>query len=216
MTERTATGSASRADLLELRREHEVVEEGHRFLDEKRVLLARELLRRLGHCEKLERELRDLEQSAHRALTEATTEVGLEELQHYPPRDASGLDRTADSERFLGLDLPAARLTGSVTDRPTRAPAIPRASADHTADTFTPLFAAALELAAQQSALFRLEAEYRKTQRRVRALEKIMLPELRTAERRLKAALEELEIEEAVRVRMAVRGDRNKSTDEHG
>lgn len=216
MTERGATGSASRADLLELRREHEVVEEGHRFLDEKRVLLARELLHRLDHCEVLERELREMEQSAHRTLIDATTEVGLEELQLYPPRDASGLDRTTASERFLGLQLPAARLTGSVSATPIRSPAIPRAAADRTADAFAPLFAAALELASEQSALFRLEAEYRKTQRRVRALEKIMLPELRAAERSLEAALEELEIEEAVRVRMAVRESRNRFTDERG
>ena len=53
--------------------------------------------------------------------------------------------------------------------------------------------------------LLKLEAEYRRTQRRVRALEKILLPELEAEQKVLENALEELEIEEAVRVRLAAK-----------
>ncbi len=198
-------GSASRADLLELKREHEVVEEGHRFLDEKRVLLARELLSRIARCEALQREFETLERSAHKALIEATEALGLEELQLYPPRDGAGFAIRRRHASFLGIRLPLLEAAESIPAEPVHRPVIRRPAAETVADRFAPLLEAATRLAAEHAALLRIEAEYRKTQRRVRALEKIMLPELIAARRSLEAALEEQELEEAVRVRLAVK-----------
>jgi V/A-type H+-transporting ATPase subunit D len=201
----TARGSASRADLLELKREHEVVEEGHRFLDEKRVLLARELLTRIARCERLQRDFDALEQDAHQALIEATGALGLEELQLYPPRDGSAFSIRRRHEGFLGIRLPLLGPAGNIPAEPIHRPVIRRPVAEAVASAFASLLEAAIRLAAEHAGLLRVEAEYRKTQRRVRALEKIMLPELVAAERALEAALEEQELEEAVRVRLAVK-----------
>lgn len=201
----TATGSTSRADLLELKRERQIVEEGYRFLDEKRVLLARELLVRIAHCELLQARFVVLERSAHSALIEATEALGLEELQLYPPHDGSGYSMQRRQELFLGLRLPRLEVTGHMASEPVHSPVIVRPAAETVAAGFSALLPLATQLAAEQAALLRLEDEYRKTQRRVRALEKIMLPELAAAVRTLEAALEEQEIEEAVRVRLAVK-----------
>ena len=81
------------------------------------------------------------------------------------------------------------------------------AEARAAAEAFASLYEEALELASDLAELYALENEYRRTQRRVRALEKILLPELEEQQRVLEAALEELEIEEAVRVRLAAKGD---------
>lgn len=201
----TATGSASRADLLELKRERQVVEEGYRFLDEKRVLLARELLARIAGCERLQARFDELEHDAHSALIAATETLGLEELQLYPPREDSGYAFQRRQELFLGLRLPRFETTGQLPPEPVHQPVICRPVAETVAAAFSSLLPLATQLAAEQAALLRLEVEYRKTQRRVRALEKIMLPELAAAVRTLEATLEEQEIEEAVRVRLAVK-----------
>ena len=201
----SSRGSASRADLLELKREHEVVDEGHRFLDEKRVLLARELLARIADCERLQQEFAALEHGAHQVLIEATEALGLEELQLYPPRDGSALGLRRRHGRFLGIQLPQIAVDTPVPETTTERPAIHRPAAEALAEAYAPLIELAVRLAAEHAALLRIEAEYRKTQRRVRALEKIMLPELAAAERALEAALEEQELEEAVRVRLAVK-----------
>lgn len=200
-----AGGSASRADLLELRRERQVVEEGYRFLDEKRVLLARELLARIAGCEQLQARFETLERAAHTALIEATDALGLEELQLYPPRDGSAYATRRRYVSFLGLRLPALETTGHIPAQPVHRPVIRRPPAETLGAAFAPLLPLAAELAAEHAALLRVEAEYQRTQRRVRALEKIMLPELAAAERALEASIEEQEIEEAVRVRLAVR-----------
>jgi len=205
MAEAVQRGSASRADLLELKREHEVVREGHRFLDEKRVLLARELLARIRDCEALSDKYREHERDAHQALIDATGELGLEQLQLYPPHSAEGFRISRTTERFLGIPLVRLHAEGAVSDRPVRRPVLNREAADDLARRFGELLGLAVRLADAQSALLRIEAEYRKTQRRVRALEKILLPELQQAERGLEAALEEQELEEAVRVRLAAK-----------
>lgn len=205
MTEAVNRGSASRAELLELKREREIVQEGHRFLDEKRVLLARELLARIHRCESLQADFETLQAEAHAQLAAATDEAGLEELQVHPTLPADDFNVESSARTWLGIKLPQARARDSVPEPFTEAPVIRRREVPDTAHAYRRLFTAACELASEQAALLRLEAEYRKTQRRVRALEKILLPELEASQHALEGALEEQELEEAVRVRLAVR-----------
>lgn len=205
MTETVNRGSASRAELLELKREREIVQEGHRFLDEKRVLLARELLTRIKHCESLQTRFEAAQKRAHARLQDATDEAGLEELQAHPVLDPSLFVVKASTRRWLGIQLPQLVAEDGVPEHFDARPVINRRETLNTAQAYRGLFALATELAGEHAALLRLEAEYRKTQRRVRALEKILLPELEASQHALESALEEQELEEAVRVRLAVR-----------
>ena len=194
-----AERSASRAALLALRRDRRVFEEGQRFLDERRVALAHELLRRArayaDHHAALLRGHEDL----RRALGDAVGRHGLEGLQAYPAVPAQATARRRESD-FLGLrlvDAMAVDLAGAGpgdavwrTSEATRCAASARALAQ----------AAAL-LAGEVASLLRLMREYRRTERRVRALENIVLPEARADERRFEGALEELDQEEVMRSR---------------
>ena len=201
-----ARGSASRAELLELRREHEVVEEGHRLLDERRVLLARELLARLKAFDQRFETFADCEKQAHAALIEATERMGLEQLEVYPPLDLSGLETVRETARFIGITFDGVRLAALPESKRERDPVFEFDQAETAAGKFAGLLEEALGLATDIAQLLKLEAEYRRTQRRVRALEKILLPELEAEQKVLENALEELEIEEAVRVRLAAKG----------
>ena len=201
-----ARGSASRAELLELRREHEVVEEGHRLLDERRVLLARELLARLKAFDKRFDAFADREKQAHAALIEATERMGLEQLEVYPPLDISALETVRETAKFIGIRFDGVRLGELPEPKRERAPVFETEQAEAAASKYAGLLEEALGLATDIAQLLKLEAEYRRTQRRVRALEKILLPELEAEQKVLENALEELEIEEAVRVRLAAKG----------
>lgn len=200
-----ARGSASRAELLELRREHEVVVEGHRLLDERRVLLARELLARLREFDKRFEAFAARENEAHAALIEATERMGLEQLEVYPPLDLSALETVRETTRFIGITFDGARLAEMPEPSRERAPVFESEQAETAASQFAGLLEEAVGLASDIAQLLKLEAEYRRTQRRVRALEKILLPELEAEQKVLENALEELEIEEAVRVRLAAK-----------
>jgi V/A-type H+/Na+-transporting ATPase subunit D len=57
------------------------------------------------------------------------------------------------------------------------------------------------ELAGVAGNLYRLMAEYRLTERRARALENIILPEIEQALKDMSTHLEEVDLEDAIRVR---------------
>lgn len=193
--------TASRAALLELRQEREVVQEGHRFLDEKRILLAREILRRLEVYEKARADMADAERAARKTLAQAVGRHGLEYLQLHPLPDVQVRDMKVAEAPFLAISLPEARLDLELVglDRfDSDAPA-------NCANAYAELARRAAGLAAEEAALLRLVHEYRRTERRVRALENLILPELRGEERDMEGVLEENELEEAIRVRLFAR-----------
>ena len=74
------------------------------------------------------------------------------------------------------------------------------------ADLFDYLFRVIVTKSALKSGvsgnLYRLLAEYRLTERRARALENVILPEIDQSLREMSAHLEELDLEDAIRVRL--------------
>ena len=79
-------GAPTRATVLALREERRVVGEAYEFLDEKRLVLAAELLRQLAHYRDLRRELSVEAASARSRLIAAVRRHGLQELAVYPAR----------------------------------------------------------------------------------------------------------------------------------
>jgi len=190
--------TASRAALLELRQEREVVQEGHRFLDEKRVLLAREILRRLEEYESARAALAEAENTGRRAMGRALEAHGLEFLQLHPPPEIPSRRLELSETSFLALPLP--ELTLDL--RPGEPNAFHSEAVADCSERYGRIARRAAAVAAAESALLRLLAEYRRTERRVRALENLILPELRRDEREMAEVLEENELEEAIRVRL--------------
>lgn len=196
-----AEGSASRAALLALRRDRRVIEEGHRFLDERRVALAHELLRRAHAYAEHRAALLQRHQQARTALAAAVGRHGLEGVQVYPPWTLAAAGVARQAVAFLGLELiDSARLQLRATED--RAAVLRTSEAVQCARAFRALAQDAVALAGEVASLLRLAAEYRRTERRVRAIENIVLPEARGDERRIEGALEELDQEEVLRSRI--------------
>jgi V/A-type H+-transporting ATPase subunit D len=191
----------SRAALLELRRERAVIDQGYRFLDEKRIALGQELMNMLREHARLAGEFRSATMEARTALAKALERHGLESLQLYPAAPADRWSLQRRESRFLGLAVLAeAQLVGEHGGGADAACHV-SAAAERCAEAFARLCRLAAPLAAAETNLRRLIAEFRRTQRRVRALEHVVLPEVLCNERRIEGLLEELEQEEAVRVR---------------
>jgi V/A-type H+/Na+-transporting ATPase subunit D len=70
---------------------------------------------------------------------------------------------------------------------------------------FSELLQPGARLAGISGNLYRLQAEYRLTERRARALENVIIPEIEQALRVMETHLEELDFEDAVRVRLQAR-----------
>lgn len=194
----------TRSAALALADERALMRQGYRFLDEKRMLLAAEMLRRLAEHDQLEAQLRETLHAAQAALRLALRRHGLEGLQVYPPARPAPEPAAPTRSLFLGVPLLAvASAVPAAAEAPEAVDASPEAEACRAA--FAALLAPLLRLAVEGGNLERLGAEYRRTERRARALENVLLPEVEAALVRIEDHLERADQEEAVRIRLAAR-----------
>ena len=198
--------ATTRVALLELKDEQQLVQEGYRLLDEKRILLAGEIRRQLAQLREQRREFAAAERAARAALESALERHGLDGLAVHAPASFVPEALVVARSRLLGLALLEARLRPPVAPLPCGLAAdAASAAARACARAFRELLARAVALAACELSLRRLTLEYVRTERRTRAIENILLPEIDAAVRLVEELLDGLDQEEFARLR-AVRG----------
>jgi V/A-type H+-transporting ATPase subunit D len=191
--------SPTRAAVLELKDEQRAMHEGYMFLDEKCLLLAGEILRELARHAEFERAMLDAHQVAIQALQAAVARHGLEDLQVYPALDQTNATLARETRSIMGVRLQdVAWRPADGAPRPSVATS-PEGEACRRA--FVVVIAAAARLAAVSGNLERLSFEYRRSVRRARALQDVLLPELDRAVYGIEGRLEELEQEDAISMR---------------
>jgi V/A-type H+-transporting ATPase subunit D len=188
----------TRSLLIALTDERRTMREGYAFLDEKCLLLAGEMLRQVRMHQELARELAVLQRAASASLAAALARHGLHGLQVYPPAAPQERIRI-DSRPLLGVSTLRAQITGEHATAPAAVYPSPEAEACRLA--YRRLADKLVALAATSTTLARLLAEYRRTVRRVRALQDVLLPELDADIADIDTRLEDLEREDAIAVR---------------
>jgi V/A-type H+-transporting ATPase subunit D len=189
----------TRSVILHLREEQDVVLEAYDFLDEKRLLLAAELLRQLRRYEQLLQDYEALRQQAERALVAAISRHGLHGTQVYPGHYLEDADMQINQSMFMGVKLATTKLELPDYQEPQRI-CHPSPEAEQCRHIFRDMVQLAGVISGVSGNLHRLLAEYRRTERRARALENIVIPEITQQLRTLTTQLEELEQEDIVRV----------------
>ena len=195
MNERNPTRSA----LLELQDEQRAMHEGHVFLDEKCLLLAGEMLRQLGEHGVLQQRLRSAHEAAVRALRAAIGRHGLDGLQCQPAQPQDGARGHGSRSALMGVRLLQA---GWTPDTAAAAEGLnPSPEVREARRAFVELVVAAVPLAAVSGNLERLSQEYRRSVRRARALQDVLLPELGHDIAEIQTRIEELEQQDAIAMR---------------
>jgi V/A-type H+/Na+-transporting ATPase subunit D len=189
----------TRSTTMELADERKLMHQGYEFLDEKRMLLAAELLRQLRAYQEGAARLIAEARSAADALAAAVERHGLDQLQVYPAPVAPPLPQP-DRVLFLGLAmLSLASRPQSIDASPAAVDPSPEARACGAA--FSRLLWTAADLGTLAGNLQRLAREYRRTERRAKALEKVLLPEVEDAIKRIDEQLDAMDREESIRIR---------------
>jgi V/A-type H+-transporting ATPase subunit D len=191
----------TRVAFLELQDERRLVKEGYELLDEKRILLASQIRRQLQRLRQLSDESRKLEEAAIEALRAALRLHGLDELSVYPPLSLAD-DRLEirNGPRLFGLQLIEARLEESPPKDAERA-ANPTPGARDLAFTYRELLKILIERLSYEINLRRLVREYVRTERRARAIENVLLPEIEAGLKIVGEQLESADLEELARLR---------------
>jgi V/A-type H+/Na+-transporting ATPase subunit D len=143
----------------------------------------------------------DLAREAAGALQSALARHGLEELSVHPAKDLEKSSVFREWRSVMGVKLAQASLSapGNAPERPPWSS--PEAAACR--DAFTALMAAATVLGAIAGNLERLSEEYRRSIRRARALNDVLMPELDRTVAELETQLEDLEREDAIAMRLS-------------
>jgi V/A-type H+/Na+-transporting ATPase subunit D len=184
----------TKSNLLKEKERLALAEEGYELLERKREILMLELMKRIDEARVLEREMRRRAGSAYPVLRRLLLQAGRDRVRDL----ASGVraDFAARERRVQvsGISMPALeavapghRLQSSFLGS--------SADSDETAAEFTSLLELIAAMAGLRAIVWRLAKEVRKTQRRVNALEKMVIPESRTIKTYIEDSLEERERE---------------------
>lgn len=200
MPEPDRTATVSRSAWLELRAELRLVRDGYEFLDEKRILLAAEMLEQRDAYRAARIDFMRSSDAATAALQDAAANHGLDGLQVYPVAELVDARVILERQPRVGQIMLEAGLDAG-EEEPARRPLRPSREAIVCRDAYRKLLVTGTALAAAAANLMRLIYEYRRTERRVRALENVVLPEIHDNLARMEEHLDLLEQEEVIRAR---------------
>jgi V/A-type H+-transporting ATPase subunit D len=189
----------TRSTVIALAEERHAMHDSYVFLDEKCLLLAQGLMKELRSYRRLSADLRVASGEAAAALQGALARHGLEGLQCYPATDLADAAPAVKRLRLMGVALQEAAL--ELVGRPRLEPVNPSPEAEACRESHVRVTQLAAELAAVSGNLERLHREYRRSVRRVRALQDVLLPEVDRTINEIETSLEDLEREEAVWLR---------------
>ena len=191
----------TRSNLLRMKKELQFAREGYEILDRKRIVLTSELIRVAHDAEAVQNEVWALLAKAYASVEQARLTMGADNVEWA----ALAVNKTVEVELKLrgvmGVALPQVESKSSLGEMMTYGLGDTPATLDEASGAFREVMNRIPQLAELVTAVWRLAGELRKTQRRVKALQYIFIPEYEETVLFIKAALDEREREETFRLK---------------
>lgn len=202
----------TRSNLLRMKKELEFAREGYEILDRKRIVLTSELIRVAHDAEAVQKEVWDLLAKAYGSVEQARLTMGEDNLEWA----ALAVNKTVEVDLKLrgvmGVAIPRVEAHGNLLEMTYGLGDTP-ATLDEASGAFREVMNRIPQLAELVTAVWRLAGELRKTQRRVKALQYIFIPQYEETVLFIKAALDEREREETFRLKW-LKGKMTKEAEE--
>lgn len=196
-----ANYAPTKTNLLRLKNDLTFARQGHELLDQKRNILIIELLALVDQTADYQSRVESALAKAYKTLEEAVLDMGKLKVQYLTGAVNITTDITIRSRRVMGVILPVVET--EFTEHP---PYYSPMGTSFWIDSSIKYFREALELLGKLSELkisvLRLANEVKKTIRKVNALEKIAIPDLKEAVRYIESRLEENERDMFILMRM--------------
>jgi V/A-type H+-transporting ATPase subunit D len=180
----------TKSNLLRTKERLATAEEGYDLLEQKREILVMELMRKVEQVKLLERDLDSRLETAYPCLKRMLVAVGRERADKLSQNISYRYELREKRVAVAGMNLPSLEVRLPNVELK-YSPANSFAECDETVLEFFELLKILTELAAVRTIAWRLAREVRKTQRRVNALEKMVIPTARDTKLYIEAALEE-------------------------
>ena len=191
----------TKSNLISLKRQLAVAEEGYDLLEQKRQILVSELMRRLARVRDDQSAAADVLRRAFDALNEAQLDTGSEALERASLGVTMEHEVELAGQHLMGIKIPRVMVRTEPVSVQFGVGGT-SANADIAMRRFVEVLPLLAELAELENAVMRLALELRKTQRRCNALSKIFMPDYRETIVYITGSLEERERESFVILKM--------------
>jgi V/A-type H+-transporting ATPase subunit D len=190
----TANVAPTKSNLLRERERLALAEEGYELLERKREILMLELMKRMNEARVLEREMRKRAGTAYPALKRMMLLRGREAARELGMGVKAEIAASERRVQVSGISMPV--VEAAAPEHALQCSFLgSSAESDETVEEFSALLELVVRMASLRAVVWRLAKEVRKTQRRVNALEKMVIPESRAIEIFIEDSLEERERE---------------------
>jgi V/A-type H+/Na+-transporting ATPase subunit D len=190
----------TRTSLLELRRDLEQAVQGHAILERKRETLLRELWDLFSEVKHTENDVRECFALAYKVQREARLVMGMDAMHFAALAPAATTDYSVEAHNVMGVSLPLVSMRVLPLPFP-YSPVGIRAVFDELRLRWVEVGRKLGAWTEISGSVWRVAAELERTQRRVRALESLLIPKYRSAIRRIEAILEEQERDSFMRAK---------------
>jgi V/A-type H+-transporting ATPase subunit D len=180
----------TKSNLIRVKERLATAEEGYDLLEQKREILVMELMAKVEQVKLLERDLDARVASAYPALKRMLIVVGRERADRLSRNIRYQFELQGKQVSVAGMSLPGLEIKLPEAELK-YSPANSFAECDETVLEFFQMLKVCTELAAVRTIAWRLAREVRKTQRRVNALEKMVIPTAKETRVYIESSLEE-------------------------
>jgi V/A-type H+-transporting ATPase subunit D len=197
--------SPTRINLIQTKKTLNLAESGREVLERKRDILLRELRNSIYDAERTREELLEVLAKAYQSLREANMAKGSETIANVALGSSTEANYLIDYKSIMGVKVPSVEFQGEPDVKPDYGFASTSVELDKAFKQFHSVLDLIADLARAEGTTFQIANDVRRTQRRVNALNYVLIPRYRETAKRIELVLEEKDREEFVRTKIIKR-----------
>jgi V/A-type H+-transporting ATPase subunit D len=193
--------SPTRINLIQTKKTLSLAESGREVLERKRDILLRELRSNVYDAERTREDLLEILTQAYRSLKEANMAKGSEAIANVALTSSHEAGYLVDYKSIMGVTVPVVSFQAESNLKPDYGFANTSAELDRAFKQFYRVLELLAHLAKAEGTTFQIANDVSRTQRRVNALNHVLIPRYRSTAKWIELVLEEKEREEFVRTK---------------
>ncbi len=197
--------SPTRINLIQTKKTLSLAESGREVLERKRDILLRELRNSIYEAERAREELLAALSKAYQSLRDANMAKGSETVVSVALGSSTKANYLIDFKSIMGVTVPSVEFQGELDVKPDYGFANTSVELDKAFKQFRSILNLIADLAGAEGAAFQIANDVRRTQRRVNALNYVLIPRYRNTAKWIELVLEEKDREEFVRTKIIKR-----------
>jgi V/A-type H+/Na+-transporting ATPase subunit D len=191
--------------LIQTKKTLKLAESGREVLERKRDILLRELRNSIFEAERSREELLIALAKAYQNLREANMARGSETIANVALGSNAKANYFIDYKSIMGVSVPVVEFQSEKEVKPDYGFANTSVELDQTFKQFQKILELIADLAMEEGATFQIANDVRRTQRRVNALNYVLIPRYKSMAKSIELVLEEKDREEFVRTKIIKR-----------